>query len=91
MQLKDQETLNYLVNLPGINKYVLRPTVDAPLARGQIITNAARAWGVVFLMEMPALQPGMGYQVWGWTRQAWQQALGWSRRSIRLLATARYR
>lgn len=62
--LNQQRTFNYLQALPGVNRFVLKNTPTAPGARGLLITNNEKTWGVALLLNMMPLEPGMAYQIW---------------------------
>lgn len=62
--LADQQTMSYLLAVPGLVKYGLRASPEAAPARGLLVTNASKTWGMVMLLEMPQLQPGTAYAIW---------------------------
>jgi hypothetical protein len=62
--LNEQRTFTYLEALPGVNRFVLKNTPAAPGARGLLVANKDKVWGVALLINMKPLEPGMGYQIW---------------------------
>lgn len=63
-RINNQQIFTYLQALPVNHKFVLKPTKDAPGARGLLVSNPDKTWGAAIVLEMEPLRPGTGYQIW---------------------------
>lgn len=62
--INDQRSLVYVAALPGIETMLLENTGVVPKARGMLMVNQDRTWGMLVSQGLEPLHKSLVYQVW---------------------------